>query len=104
MDVRRLTLPLFYLVTLAGLAGLAVNWRRPSLWPAVLIVAQFSVLSLVLVARPASVHPSTCSCASASGCSSTGSISRRADEEAPEPGRLRASDVVGHLDGPRGGT
>ena len=104
MDVRRLTLPLFYLVTLAGLAGLAVNWRRPSLWPAVLIVAQFSVLSLVLVAPPRLRAPFDLLMCIGLGLLVDWFVRRRADEEAPEPGGSRASDVVGHLDGARGGT
>lgn len=52
MAFRAGTLPIFYAVTALGLAGLVINWRRPSLWPAMFIVAQFSVLSLVLVAPP----------------------------------------------------
>jgi 4-amino-4-deoxy-L-arabinose transferase-like glycosyltransferase len=52
LDVRRWTLPLFYLVTIAGLAGLWVHRRDRAMWPAVAIVAQFAVLSLLLVAPP----------------------------------------------------
>ena len=52
LGFRAATLPLFYVVTLLGAAGLLSNWRRPQLWPAMLIVAQFAVLSLLLVAPP----------------------------------------------------
>ena len=52
LAVRRWTLPLFYLVTGLGLAGLWISRRTPTLWPISLIVAQFVVLSLLLVSPP----------------------------------------------------
>ena len=51
-DFRSATLPLFYVVTLLGLGGLVLNWRKTSLWPGALIVAQFAILSMFLVAPP----------------------------------------------------
>jgi 4-amino-4-deoxy-L-arabinose transferase-like glycosyltransferase len=52
LTVRRWTLPLFYLVTGLGLVGLWSARRIPTLWPISLIVAQFVVLSLLLVSPP----------------------------------------------------
>ena len=52
MTFRAWTLPLFYLVTIAGIGGLWIHRRNAALWPALLIVAQFAALSLVLVAPP----------------------------------------------------
>lgn len=52
MRFRALTLPLFYVVTLAGLAGFWVHRRDRRLWPAMIVGAQFIALSLLLVAPP----------------------------------------------------
>lgn len=51
-EVRTIGLPIFYLVTVAGLAGLWFARREPRWWPMIAIVAQFAVLSLLLVAPP----------------------------------------------------
>jgi hypothetical protein len=52
LTFRRAALPLYYLVTIAGCIGLWLSRRRAALWPAIAIVAQFVVLSLLLVAPP----------------------------------------------------
>jgi 4-amino-4-deoxy-L-arabinose transferase-like glycosyltransferase len=49
---RRATLPVFYLFLVAGVAGLALNVGNRRLWPGLLIVVQFAVLSLLLVSPP----------------------------------------------------
>lgn len=51
-DFRSATLPGFYLVTLAGVVGVGWSIRDRGVWPLAVIVAQFVVLSLVLVAPP----------------------------------------------------
>lgn len=52
IDFRRATLPLYYVVTSVGLTGIAFSFRRRALWPALAIAAQFTVLSLLIVAPP----------------------------------------------------
>ena len=52
IDFRRATLPLYYVVTSVGLAGIALSIRRRALWPALAVAAQFTFLSLLLVAPP----------------------------------------------------
>lgn len=52
LDFRNATLPLFYMVTIGGLVGFALNLRRRRLWPALLVTAQFIVLSVLLIAVP----------------------------------------------------
>jgi 4-amino-4-deoxy-L-arabinose transferase-like glycosyltransferase len=49
---RSAALPLYWLVTVAGLAGIATHLRDRRLWPLLAIVAQFVVVSLALVAPP----------------------------------------------------
>jgi hypothetical protein len=51
-ELRSVGLPVFYLVTIAGLAGLWFSRREPRWWPMMAIVAQFALLSLLLVAPP----------------------------------------------------
>lgn len=50
--MRAIGLPIFHLVTVAGLAGLWFTRREPRWWPMMAIVAQFAALSLLLVAPP----------------------------------------------------
>jgi 4-amino-4-deoxy-L-arabinose transferase-like glycosyltransferase len=52
LDFRRATLPLFHAYLVAGLAGIAVRVRDRRTWPMLLIVSQFTVLSLLLVPPP----------------------------------------------------
>lgn len=52
LELRRRSLPLFYAVTTAGLCGLWLHRRNRALWPAMFIVAQFALLSLLLVSPP----------------------------------------------------
>lgn len=52
MKFRDSTRPLYFLITILGLAGLALRWRDPRVRVLVLVAAQFVVLSLVLVAPP----------------------------------------------------
>jgi 4-amino-4-deoxy-L-arabinose transferase-like glycosyltransferase len=52
LELRRRSLPLFYAVTAAGLCGLWLHRRNRALWPAMFIVAQFALLSLLLVSPP----------------------------------------------------
>jgi 4-amino-4-deoxy-L-arabinose transferase-like glycosyltransferase len=49
---RDLTLPLFYVVTLLGVAGMVKHRRSPPVWLLTACVAQFLLVSLVLVAAP----------------------------------------------------
>lgn len=49
---RQLVLPFFYLVTIAGLVGLARRWRDPRVVVLAVLTAQFVALSLLLVAPP----------------------------------------------------
>lgn len=60
MRLRTWALPVFYFVTLAGLAGLWTRRKDRRLWPAMVVGAQFAALSLVLVAPPGSALRSTC--------------------------------------------
>ncbi len=52
IDFRMATLPLYYVVTALGLAGVVLNIRRRETWPALAIAAQFTALSLLIVAPP----------------------------------------------------
>ncbi|MCZ7536523.1 MAG: glycosyltransferase family 39 protein [Acidimicrobiia bacterium] len=52
IDFRTATLPLFYVVTILGLMAIALNIRRRAVWPTLAIAAQFTVLSLLIVAPP----------------------------------------------------
>jgi hypothetical protein len=50
--LRTVSLPIFYVVTAAGLTGLWFARREPRWWPMMAIVGQFALLSLLLVAPP----------------------------------------------------
>lgn len=52
LDFRGATLPVFYAFLLIGLLGLGTRITDRRMWPALLMVAQFLFLSLLLVAPP----------------------------------------------------
>jgi hypothetical protein len=93
-DFRSATLPLFYVVTLIGLAGIAVSLRDPRLWPLALAVAQFAVLSLLLVAPPRLRAPFDVMC-----CIGVGLLvawyQKRGSRDAAGEGTLPASSLDG---------
>ncbi len=51
-DFRQVTLPAFYLVTVAGLLGLLLRWRQPIVLLCLGIVLYFAATSLILIAAP----------------------------------------------------
>jgi hypothetical protein len=96
MDFRNWTLPLFYAVTAAGLAGLWIHRRNAALWPALLIVLQFAALSLVLVAPPRLRAPFDLLMCIGAGLLIAWFVARRVDEppsqaSSPSPEDLQAS-------------
>jgi hypothetical protein len=51
-DFRGTTLPLFFVVTLTGVAGLALRWRQPAVVLILAVMAYFVATSLVLIPAP----------------------------------------------------
>lgn len=97
-DFRSAALPVYWVVSITGIAGVARHARDRRLWPLLLIVTQFVVVSLVLVAPPRLRTPFDVLCCIGVGLLVATIVERRAQGERSG---LGGADVAGPTLGAR---